>query len=229
LSSVLGSAASPHPSFSKEQPVDRNVLLESELDQEIGVRCGAALVTVDVLLNTPRSRANCRWDRLPRTCANRSGSFLLFRSTAALAMVDILLMIAIAWIPDDRAPPDRAGDSPGAVAFLFGRVPLVYGTRAPVGAVIRLRHPFVSGRLHCRRILGNLAGLQQLQSCAFRCRRESFSESATPQRLRRQRAPPRSFRKPTGGFFRCVSPGENWSGAVCGRRVVDGYDPAPIG
>ena len=36
------------------------------------------------------------------------------------------------------------------------------------------------------------------------------------------------FPKADGRVFRCVSPGESWWGAVCGRPAVDGCDPAPI-
>ncbi len=42
--------ALPHFTFAQEQPVDRDVLLERQRDQEVRVGCRPALVSVDVLL-----------------------------------------------------------------------------------------------------------------------------------------------------------------------------------
>ncbi len=39
-----------HLTFAQEQPVDRDVLLERQRDQEVRVGCRPTLVTVDVLL-----------------------------------------------------------------------------------------------------------------------------------------------------------------------------------
>jgi hypothetical protein len=57
----------------------------------------------------------------------------------------------------------------------------MYGTRVLADNVIRLRHAIVLCQLRSRRILGNLAGLQQLQSCAFRCRREFYRSGERPE------------------------------------------------
>ena len=47
---VSDQLALSHFTFAQEQPVHRDVLLESQRDQEVRVRCRPTLVSVDVLL-----------------------------------------------------------------------------------------------------------------------------------------------------------------------------------
>ena len=43
-------AATSHFPLAHEEPIDRNALLERQRDQKVRVRCRAALIAVDVLL-----------------------------------------------------------------------------------------------------------------------------------------------------------------------------------
>ena len=74
---ACGLAASSHAALAEEEPVEGDILLGRHREQEIRVRCGAALVAIDVLLKYAEVSRELPLGPIASNLCNSFGKFLL--------------------------------------------------------------------------------------------------------------------------------------------------------